>query len=221
MPSLGIAQPDAETGTKSPAAVQTVTLQEQSFEDRREEDSRLTWKLQKLVYTDGTTVLTLAGLQFEEALGLSVVVVDPPPAALLNRPVSSSSEQPAKDNTGLTQSNEVRAGRMLSDIPSMDDSRLPAEAARADLQLRNLLIPLADLKNKGSTVADILPACAQGQRRAVAFIRAHQLARVLEISEERAETLSTWGRAACVKWNGFPEQKNQLKTEGQSVSLSQ
>jgi hypothetical protein len=201
--------------------VQTVALREQTFEDRRDDDSRLTWKLQRFVYTDGTTVLTLAGLQFEEALGLSVVVVDPPPAALLSRPMSVTSEPPAKDNTELTQTSEAPTGRMLSDIPSMDDSRLPAEAARADLQLRNLLIPLADLKKKDSTGVEVLPACAQGQRRAVAFIRAHQLARMLEISNERAEMLSTWGRAACVKWNGFPKQKNQLKTEGQSVSLSQ
>lgn len=50
----------------------------------------MTWKIQKVIYADGLTILALAGLQFEEALGLSVVLLDPPPQLSLRPRLSQN-----------------------------------------------------------------------------------------------------------------------------------
>jgi hypothetical protein len=203
--NLAFAQLPAQPAPQNLAPVRSVPVREQSFENRREDASRLTWKLHKIVYADGVSVLTLAGLQFEEALGLSVVVVDPPPLELFSPISFNAPAEPSNTQVGLSAPSATTVPPTINDIPSDFDARLAGEAARADLQIRNLLVPLDELKNKDSLISKNLPACAQGQRRAVAFIRAHQVARSLEVSRERAETLSKFGRAACVKWNGFPD----------------
>lgn len=90
----GFASETAQVNANAPAETQPAPAQAASltklellpirseFINVRENDSLMTWKIQKFHYIDGTSVSTVAGIQFEEALGLSVMVLDPPGAAV-------------------------------------------------------------------------------------------------------------------------------------------
>jgi len=176
-----------------------VRIKERTFEQRREPDSRLTWVVQKTTFEDGLTVVTLAGAQFSDALGLALILVD------------DVTPQPLSERTRQT----------LEDIPPNGEKRLPGEAARIDLQLRNVLLDLKELKS-GSVGLQSVPQCEQGRRRGVLFLRANQTGRVLELSPEQADTLTRWGRAACVRWDGFPmaDLPHEAKTQNQTAVQS-
>ncbi|MBM3381580.1 MAG: hypothetical protein FJY29_03970 [Betaproteobacteria bacterium] len=150
----------------------------------REEDSLMTWKIQKFLYNDGTILATVAGIQFEEALGLSVVVIDPPPAEVAEKLPSTT-----------------------LDITGGAEKKLPGESPRAEIQIRNLLVELSDLARPESETRAALPTCERGGRRAVVFVRPAQTARTFGIDTPRATELSKYGRAACLRWNGIPEKR--------------
>lgn len=183
--SLAWASPDNPVPTAQ--AVAPVPLLSSFIESRREGDSRMTWKIQKVVYADGFTILALAGLQFEEALGLSVVLLDPPP------PTQLATET----------------------VPKLE-KRLPGEPARAEIQIKNMLFDLNDLNQKDSQALATVPDCDRGRRRAIVFIRPEQTARTFNLDFKRASELSQYGRAACLRWDGFPPE-----VEGSARSSSQ
>ncbi|MEN9529034.1 MAG: hypothetical protein RI932_907 [Pseudomonadota bacterium] len=163
-----------------PAVVQPVTLSTTDISDIREPDSLMSWKIQKFQYVDGTALVTVAGVQFEESLGLSVVVLDPPPTELL---------QPT---TQL-------------DISKSSEKRLPGEPPRAEIQVKNLLVELNELALPASTTLASVPECERGARRAVVFLRSAQTARIYALDSGRAARLTRYGRAACLRWDGIPE----------------
>lgn len=177
----------------------------------------MTWKIQKVVYADGLTILALAGLQFEEALGLSVALIDPPPSTLLANetvPELKTSSTSVQRN----ESNSEKVGNMIrSDIAGLSEKRLPGEPARAEIQIKNVLFDLDDLRQKDSQALATVPECDRGRRRAIVFIRPHQTARTFNLDFKRAVKLSQYGRAACVRWDGFPpEVGGDARTQSQT-----
>lgn len=202
--------PPKNAPTEPPA----LQITEANFEIRREGGSRLTWTLQRLLLANGNSILTLAGLQFEEALGLSILVLDPPPMELF-----STQGHAVEGELKALESNQLKPSKFREDIPSSNEKRLPGEPARADIQLKNIVVDLKDLLSLAGQTPGLkeLPACDKGRRRAVAFIRPGQMARQLDLDIFRATELSRYGRAACVRWDDFPpESTPQTKNSNQS-----
>lgn len=157
----------------------------------------MTWVVQKTIYEDDSAVTTLAGVQFEEAFGLSVVLIDDvapkDSAAPLSRP----------------QSPAPTPSKKLEDVTSLNDNLVTDEPAQLQLQMRSLLVDLNDLRNSAATRATV-PSCENGRRRAVVFLRPEQLKRQLMLNPEDSTLWSRFGRAACVRWNKFPSESAQL-----------
>lgn|GEM_PF-657186 len=214
--SAGVAWASADNPKANEQGIGPVPLLSIAIESRREGDSRMTWKIQKVVYADGLTILALAGLQFEEALGLSVVLIDPPPVALFgNESVPESKTTPTSIQRNETDAQKV-GNISRSDIAGISEKRLPGEPARAEIQIKNVLFDLNDLNQKDSQALATVPDCDRGRRRAIVFIRPKQTARTFNLDFKRASELSQYGRAACLRWDGFPPE-----VEGAARSSSQ
>ncbi len=188
-------------------ATATVPLASAETSSVRQPDALMTWKIQKLHYTDGAAIVTVAGVQFEEALGLSVVVIDPPPAELAQRLSAPAKSAESQSTTGSGQPSlpATQAPQTLFDISNSSEKRLPGEPPRAEIQIKNLLVDLNELTKPDSANRSFVPECERGARRAVVFVRPAQTARIFELGSARAIELSQYGRAACLRWDGIPE----------------
>jgi len=199
-----------------PAPVQqTLKIVSRDFESRRANDSTMTWVVQRTSYEDGLTVLTLAGVQFEEALGLTVAIVDDvvPQSRLVKRQTAAASEPVSGDKSApIAQSAApvvIDISKTSSDMPALSN----LEPHKVMLTVRNQLIPLDELSQQPS-LRHSLPFCTSGARRAVVFLRPAQLQRQLQLTHQQAAEWSRYGLAACVQWTGFPDNVTSSNLSG-------
>lgn len=161
----------------------------------------MTWIVQKTDYADGLRVLTLAGVQHEDSYGLSVILLD--------------DVTPQKHTTTVVTADGVKSESAafvtLTDNINGSDENSAHEPAQLQVQIRSLLVNMADLRQQGE-VKESVPACSGKNRRAVAFLRPAQLQRQLKLTAEESQQWSRFGRAACVRWNRLPEPQLSAKT---------
>lgn len=162
----------------------------------------MTWIVQKTDYDDGLRVLTLAGVQHEDAYGLSVVLLDD---------VTPQKHTTTTAATADSGKGESAAFVSLSDNINGSGENSGQVPAQLQVQIRSLLVNMADLRQRGE-VKESVPACSGKNRRAVAFLRPAQLQRQLNLTAEESQQWSRFGRAACVRWNRLPEPELSAKT---------
>lgn len=202
-------QASAAEGDKKPAEMAVKTLS-RSFESHREANSTMTWILQKTDYDDGLRVLTLAGVQHEDAYGLSIVLLDDV------TPQKHTATIATKDG----EKSEKTAFVSLTDNIDSRDEISAQGPARLQVQVRSLLVNMADLRQQAE-VKESVPSCPGRSRRAVVFLRPAQLLRQLDVTAEESKLWSRFGRAACVRWSRLPEPQMSAKTADRTVSPSQ
>ncbi|MEN9824277.1 MAG: hypothetical protein RI953_22 [Pseudomonadota bacterium] len=211
--TVGVARASSSEATTGPAGEQLVKIRSQAFENRRFGDETMTWVVQKTIYEDGLTVMTLAGAQLEESFGLTVALVDEVMPANFEVVTQSKAVEPA-----LLQRNTT-----LEDGFKNPDNDISGTPPRLHLNLRSLLVDVGDLKEKPK-LRQTLPLCENGQRRAIVYLRSAQLSRQLELSASDAQKLSRLARAACVRWEGVPAESpagsNDSRTPTQIDALS-
>lgn len=224
-----IAASEASTPTiPSPVANTQVKIKLRSFEQRRAPDGTMSWIIQKTLYEDGTQVLTPAGVQFEEALGLSVLILDDvlPTIQRFDVPVEPKATVAAENNAVEVQpATQASASQTFEDNPETPPEAASNMKPEFRIHLRSLLVDLADLRSNDLT-RTLVPRCENGRRRAVVFLRAAQLGRQMALESDEAQRWSKFGRAACVQWNYMPAthtktQSDSIKNSDQTVFLSQ
>ncbi|NBX16962.1 MAG: hypothetical protein EBR09_06305 [Proteobacteria bacterium] len=189
----------SQSGTSGKSApVKMVKIESRSYERITPSGSQMTWIIQNTLYDDGTRVITPAGVQFENSFGLSVVVLDEVSPRETPAPAEMTQIKPAATQGGQLPS------ALLEDKPELPVATFSAEVPEFNLQLRSLLIDLKDLSSE-DPAKPAVPSCDKGRRRAVAFLRAEQLGRELQLEKSEAEKWSRYGRAACVQWNTLPQ----------------
>ncbi|MFZ9521217.1 MAG: hypothetical protein ACO3A4_12145 [Silvanigrellaceae bacterium] len=211
----GVAQAEDSTTASNPSVDQVVKVRSQTFENRRFGQETMTWVVQKTEYEDGTTVLTLAGAQFEESFGLTV--------ALLDEAVPTKTE--ALLPTGASEQASGQKPTVIEDGFKNPDNETSGSSPRLHVNLRSLLVDIVELKQKPA-LKQTIPLCENGQRRAIVYLRAVQLGRQLELNTDDAQTLSRLARAACVRWEGVPSTISEsevvaLKNSSQTAVPSQ
>ncbi|MEN9808468.1 MAG: hypothetical protein RLZZ488_35 [Pseudomonadota bacterium] len=194
---------------KKPAEM-AVKIKSRTFESHREADSTMTWIVQKTDYDDGLRVLTLAGVQHEDAYGLSVVLLDDVTPQKHTTTVAIKEGEKSEHTAFINLSDNIESSEEISD----------QGPARLQLQIRSLLVNMADLRQQAE-VKESVPMCSGKNRRAVAFLRPAQLQRQLNLTAEESKVWSRFGRAACVRWSRLPEAQTSAKTADQTVAPSQ
>lgn len=212
----------------SAAAATQVKIKVRNFEQRRAADGSMTWIIQKTLYEDGTQVVTPAGVQFEDALGLSILILDDvlPRSQRVDVPVEPQATAAAENKAIVAQpAAQGSASQTFEDNPVTPPESTSNMKPEFRIQLRSLLVDITDLR--GNDLArTLVPRCENGRRRAVVFLRAAQLGRQMELETEEAQRWSKFGRAACVIWNYMPATNTKtpsdsIKNLDQTVSLSQ
>ncbi|NDE77083.1 MAG: hypothetical protein EB039_13645 [Proteobacteria bacterium] len=198
----GVALADGPEPSANPAGEQLVKIRSQSFENRRFGDETMTWVVQKSLYEDGLTVLTLAGLQFEESFGLTVALLDDVVPTNVETSAQKNGENPAQLPTNKT----------IEDGFRNPDNEISGNPPRLQLKVRSLLVDVGELKEK-PILRQTVPLCENGQRRAIVYLRAAQLGRQLDLSASDAQKLSRLARAACVRWEGVPATSNAAEKD--------
>ncbi len=217
---------NSPTSSSSTAATQ-VKIKARNFEQRRATDGTMTWIIQKTLYEDGTQVLTPAGVQFEDALGLSVLILDDvlPRSQRVDVPVEPQATAAAENKAIVAQpAAQASTSQTFEDNPETPPESTSNMKPEFRIQLRSLLVDVTDLRSN-DLARTLVPRCENGRRRAVVFLRAAQLGRQMEIESEEAQRWSKFGRAACVQWNYMPAahtktQSDSIKNPDQTVSLS-
>jgi hypothetical protein len=210
----------ATSGPKLPARSVVTT----TYEQVRNPEAPTLWTLEHLSLQGRSLLLTLAAVQPRDSLGLSVVVVDPPPQALLTRAMVGSqtagANHPLVDlpsaTIGTTAGSTVGTQPMTSAGLSSSASPEKQTSPQITLYLKSTSIRLSDLEGAQTDIINQLPKCGTGTRRAIAFIQPEAIQKRLNISPSRAREWSQFGRAACLEWTGLPE--SQVKTLPQTAT---
>jgi hypothetical protein len=174
-----------------PPPATEIKIKSRTFEKVRPAGGNMTWLLQKTVYTDGTRVVTPAGVQFEDSFGLSVLMLDDV-SPRESEPFPSSPPQAGRESQPALLEDQSDAAPLTETAPELK------------IQLRSLLVDLNELKTNETARAQV-PRCEDGRRRAVAFLRPEKLAGELTLGKKEAEQWSRYGRAACVQWSTLPK----------------
>jgi hypothetical protein len=161
-------------------------------------ESKTLWLIENYSFQGKSLLLSLAGLQAQDPLGLSVVVLDPPPQTKINEAMSalktaSQGQAPAK--TGLP----------LKDVSNAAQGAGNPTSPKVTVHLRATTIKMADIEVAKKDLTQHMAPCGPTQRRAVAFIRSEDIVKHLNVTTERALEWSQYGRAACVEWNALPD----------------
>lgn len=208
LPAWGL-QALASEGEQKTAEV-LVKIKNRTFVPHRETDSTMTWIVQKTDYEDGLRILTLAGVQHEDAFGLSVVLLD------------DVTPQKQTVTFSTMESEKLASAAMVSvaDNMTIPDELSVQLAPQLHVQIRSLLVNLADLRQQGETKESV-PSCSGKSRRAVVFLRPAHLQRQLNLNSEAALQWTRFGRAACVRWSRLPEtMEPSSKIEARSAAPS-
>lgn len=219
-------EPSQATPNARATALPSVTT---TYEQLRNPNAPTVWTIEHVTVQGRSLLLSLAAVQPQDSLGLSVVVVDPPPEALLNQVTAriqttgnaqSSENSPIKDVPALTVA--TAAGPSMPHEPNMGAERPRTSGTdqqispQITLHLKSTSIRLADLESTQAEIIKKLPKCGAGTRRAVAFIQPDAVKNLLNISASRAREWSQFGRAACLGWTGLPE--SQVKNSTQTAT---
>lgn len=184
----------SESPDLNASPVQTMTPE---FMAVKNTESKTLWLIEKYNFQGKSLVLSLAGIQSEDPLGLSVLVLEPPPRDVFAKAfrIANPSEQKT------TQENTLP----LKDVPNPARGYSTPQVPRLTLHLRATAIKLSDLQAARKELLQQVGECGPIQRRAVAFIRPEAIVSRLKIPRERAVEWSSYGRAACVEWSDIPD----------------
>lgn len=161
-------------------------------------ESKTLWLIESYKLQGKHMLLSLAAIQARDPLGLSVVVLDPPPNDILNEALKS-----------LTLAEQGMSSQSIDlpvkDIPDRNSKKNRFTTPRVRLQLRATAVNLADIATAQMEVVQQITGCGPNKRRAVAFIRPEAIEKHFNIGSDRAREWSQYGRAACVDWNTLPD----------------
>lgn len=179
------------------------------YEDIAILNSKTVWVIEKFKFQNESLLLSLAAIRTEDPLGLSVLVLDPPPQELIYKALRSALiESRIKTPTEHLP---------LKDVSNSASGKTDAPLPHALLHLKSTSIRLADIASAQDAVLQAVANCAPGMRRAVAFVHPMALEQSLGISADRAAEWSQYGRAACIEWNALPD--SMVKSHAQTETL--